>query len=169
MVAELLGQLEAERIGATHIYLGTGSCGTHSGTLAGVTASGSTLTVQGVSVSRPESLQREKVIQLANETLRHLGLPEAVEESRVLVDDRFRGPGYGIPTEQTMEAIEIGAREEALLLDPVYTGKAMAGLIAHAREGRFSAGHTVIFLHTGGAPALFAYHDEVAGAIRAPA
>lgn len=168
MVAELLEQLDDVGVRATHIYLGTGSCGTHSGTLAGITASGEDITLQGISVSRPEAQQREKVIQLTHDTLRHLGLPDAIDESKVLVDDRFRGPGYGIATAATMEAIELAARDEALLFDPVYTGKTMAGLIGHAREGKFSPDDIVVFVHTGGAPALFAYHAEVAEAVGHP-
>src|SRR5947209_686047 len=169
MVVELLAQLESLRLRATHIYLGTGSCGTHAGTLAGVVASEAGFAVQGVSVSRPETLQREKVVQLANDTLARLRLPRAVQPEQALVDDRFRGPGYGFTTPATLEAIELAAKDEALVLDPVYTGKAMAGLIAHAREGRLSPDDIVVFVHTGGAPALFAYHAEVAEALRAPA
>jgi D-cysteine desulfhydrase family pyridoxal phosphate-dependent enzyme len=167
MIDELVRQLDALGIVPSHVYLGTGSCGTHAGTLAGTIASGASFLVQGVSVSRPESQQREKVKNLAGRTLQHLGLAGQVHERGVLVDDRFRGPGYGIPTAGTMEAIELAAREEALVLDPVYTGKSMAGLIGHAREGRIAADDVVVFIHTGGAPALFAYHAEVAGAIQA--
>jgi 1-aminocyclopropane-1-carboxylate deaminase/D-cysteine desulfhydrase-like pyridoxal-dependent ACC family enzyme len=77
------------------------------------------------------------------------------------VDDRFRGPAYGYPTGDTFEAITLVARDEAVILDPVYTGKAMAGLIGHAREGRLGPDDTVVFLHTGGSPALFAYNQEL--------
>ncbi len=165
MAAELLIQLADQSISATHLYLGTGSTGTHSGTLAGIAATGSSILVQGISVSRPQDLQEEKVLALSNDTLRHLGLVPVVSPDDVLVDDRFRGPGYGIPTPETMEAVEIAARDEALVLDPVYTGKAMAGLIGHCREGRLGPDDVVIFVHTGGAPALFAYHREATEAL----
>lgn len=165
MVVELLDQLYERDLAPTHLYLGTGSCGTHSGTLAGIAASEAPITIQGVSVSRPAPDQEAKVLQLSTDTLAHLGLPAIIATDLVHVDDRFRGPGYGIPTPETMEAIEIAARDEALILDPVYTGKAMAGLVGHAREGHFASDDVVVFLHTGGAPALFAYHQETAGAL----
>lgn len=166
MIAEYIEQLSALDRPISHMFLGTGSTGTHSGALAGVVAAGIDVIVQGVSVSRPEALQTEKVLMLANATLRHLELQGEVEAEEVLVDDRFRGPGYGIPTGSTMEAIEIAARDEGLILDPVYTGKVMAGLIGHAREQRFEADDAVLFVHTGGAPALFAYHAEMSSALQ---
>jgi D-cysteine desulfhydrase family pyridoxal phosphate-dependent enzyme len=173
-VAELLGQLETMRVAVTHLYLGTGSGGTQSGAVAGKILAEADFAIQGISVSRSAREQREKVGELAAQTLRDLGVadsrytarlrpPQVVDE--ILVDDRFRGPKYGVPTEQTMEAIEIAAGDEALVLDPVYTGKMMAGLIGHAREGLIGADDTVLFLHTGGSPALFAYHHETTAAL----
>ena len=82
--------------------------------------------------------------------------------AEIEVDDSFLGEGYGIPTPEGLAAIRLLARLEGLLLDPVYTGKAMAGLIAMIREGRFSDEQNVVFLHTGGWPALFAYEEELA-------
>ena len=164
-VPELLAQLQRMDAPASYIYLCTGSTGTHSGVLAGVAAGRVTVAVQGISVSRARDDQEQKVLSLSNATLRHLGLEVRVEAGQVQVDDRFRGPGYGHVTAETLEAIEIAALDEGLILDPVYTGKGMAGLISHAREGRFTGSDTVIFLHTGGAPALFAYHQEVAASL----
>jgi L-cysteate sulfo-lyase len=161
MVPELLTQLDALGVQPTHLYLATGSTGTHSGTMAGLVAASSDIRVQGISVSRPQDQQEAQVLELANQTLDHLGLSPEVRSEQVHVDDRFVGRGYGYPSDGTMEAIEILARDEATILDPVYTGKAMHGLIAHAREGHFGADDAVVFLHTGGAPALFAYHEEV--------
>ena len=166
-VLELMDQVQERGISPTYLYLGTGSTGTHSGVLAGLIAAQWDLAVQGISVGRGEAEQRDKVMALTRATLEFLGVPSSVEESRVRVDGRFRGPGYGIPTPQTMEAIEIAALDEGLILDPVYTGKAMAGLVGHAREGRFGGDDLVIFLHTGGSPALFAYNREVAGSLAA--
>lgn len=165
MVLELLDQLEAARVHPAALYLGTGSTGTHSGTLAGITAASASIRVQGISVSRPEEVQREKVLDLSNSTLSHLGLTARVEPGDVKVDGNYRGPGYGIPTPETMEAIAIAATDEGLILDPVYTGKAMAGLVGHARRGQFDPDDTAIFIHTGGAPALFAYSRETAEAV----
>jgi D-cysteine desulfhydrase family pyridoxal phosphate-dependent enzyme len=168
MIAELLPQLDALDVSPTALYLATGSTGTHSGTLAGLTAAGVPLPVRGVSVSRPADLQEAKVRELATATLRHLGFENDLAPDSARVDDRFRGPGYGYPTEETLEAITIAARDEALVLDPVYTGKAMAGLIGHAREGRLGPDDTVIFLHTGGSPALFAYNREMEAMLEGP-
>jgi len=168
MVPELLGQLDALGVMPTHIYLATGSTGTHSGTLAGIVASGADIQIQGISVSRPGDLQETKVLELANATLEHLGLTPEVRADQVRVDDGFVGRGYGYPTEATLDAIKTVARDEAIVLDPVYTGKAMDGLITHAHTGRFGPDDVVVFLHTGGAPALFAYHEETALAVGAP-
>ncbi|MGI8824795.1 MAG: iron-containing alcohol dehydrogenase [Chloroflexota bacterium] len=165
-VPELLSQLAEMNVQPTHVYLATGSTGTHSGVLAGMTAVDSQVPVQGISVSRDAPQQRAKVLDLTNRTLEHLGLGDRARATDVLVDDRFRGPGYGIPTEQTLEAIRILAEDEAILLDPVYTGKAMAGLIGHAGSGKLGSDDTIVFVHTGGAPALFAYNHEITDSLR---
>ncbi|HZU12625.1 MAG TPA: D-cysteine desulfhydrase family protein [Chloroflexota bacterium] len=162
MIPELMAQLDAMQIHPSILYLATGSTGTHSGTLAGLAALGFPFPIQGISVSRPSRMQQEQVLDLTRRTLAHLGLNADVPESASRVDDRFVGPGYGYPTDETMAAIETLALDEGIVLDPVYTGKAMAGLLAHAREGRVGSDDVVVFLHTGGAPALFAYNAEVA-------
>lgn len=167
MVAELLDQLQARGESLDLLYLATGSTGTHAGTLAGTIAAGALWQIRGISVSRPREAQEAKVHDLIRSTLDLLGIPAEIPADAIKVDDRFRGPAYGVPTAATMEAIRTAARDEALILDPVYTAKAMAGLLAHATEGRIPRGSTVLFLHTGGAPGLFAYHDEVAAAVGA--
>jgi D-cysteine desulfhydrase family pyridoxal phosphate-dependent enzyme len=161
-VVETLEQLHAAGTDVTHVYLGTGSCGTHSGLLAGMVAASSAVRIQGIGVSRTRQEQTERIFALANATLRHLGLEPAVSLDDIHVDDRFVGAGYGHPTPETMEAVRMAALDEGIILDPVYTGKAMSGLIGHARENRFGSEETVLFVHTGGAPALFAYHAETA-------
>lgn len=165
-VPELLRQLEAMAIDPSWLYIATGSTGTHSGILAGLTAAGNPFGVQGISVSRDQRQQEEKVLSLANQTLQHLDLPPATKPEHVRVDDRYVGPGYGHPTEETMEALEVTALDEGIILDPVYTGKAMAGLIGHARERTLGSDDTVVFVHTGGSPALFAYNREVTDALQ---
>jgi D-cysteine desulfhydrase family pyridoxal phosphate-dependent enzyme len=165
-VPELLGRLDDANLRATHIYVGTGSTGTHSGIIAGLAALDHPLVLQGISVSRDAAQQSAKILELSNVTLDHLALPMRVDPARIHVDDRFRGPGYGVPIDATMEAIEIAALDEGLILDPVYTGKTMSGLIGHAREGRFNAGDVLVFVHTGGAPALFAYSRETEAALQ---
>jgi D-cysteine desulfhydrase family pyridoxal phosphate-dependent enzyme len=165
-VPELMEQLEQMEIEPTWLYLATGSTGTHSGVLAGLTAVGNPFGLQGISVSRDQRQQEEKVLSLANQTLQHLNLPMRATPEHVRVDDRYVGRGYGHPTEQTMEALEVAALDEGIILDPVYTGKAIAGLIGHARDGILRSNDTVVFVHTGGSPALFAYNREVTAALQ---
>jgi D-cysteine desulfhydrase family pyridoxal phosphate-dependent enzyme len=164
-VAEIVEQLAEVGVQPTHLYLGTGSCGTHSGIFAGVSAVNWSVSVNGISVSRSRHEQTEKILVLSNATLSHLGLEAGVTADHVFVDDRFVGEGYGYPTRETMEAIKIGAIDEGMILDPVYTGKALSGLIGHVREGRLGPGDSVVFLHSGGSPALFAYHSETASSM----
>ncbi len=85
----------------------------------------------------------------------------------MIVDGDFIGPGYGIPTPECMNAMALLARTEGILLDPSYTGKALAGLIDHVRAGRYSSDQSILFIHTGGTPALFAYRDEIVHMIQA--
>jgi 1-aminocyclopropane-1-carboxylate deaminase/D-cysteine desulfhydrase-like pyridoxal-dependent ACC family enzyme len=144
---ELLGQLEAP---PEWVVVADGSGGTHAGLLAGFDRR---TTVVGVDVGTRPDLDTV-VPALAAAAARAARRPEP--EAEVVIDHSRFGPGYGSPTPEAKEAIQAAARTEGLILDPVYTGKAMAGLIGWAREGRFAPGDTVVFWHTGGAPALFA-------------
>jgi D-cysteine desulfhydrase family pyridoxal phosphate-dependent enzyme len=100
------------------------------------------------------------VSSIANSCAEHLGLPVSIEASEVISHDEYVGKRYGRVTPKGIEALKLVARTEGIFLDPVYTGKAMAGLIDSIRQGKIPKNQTVIFLHTGGFPALFAYHDE---------
>ena len=93
-------------------------------------------------------------------SLERLEAPK-IPVSEIVVDDGYVGEGYGIPSETTLEAIELLARHEGILLDPVYSAKGMAGLIGMVREGFFKPSDDILFLHTGGASALFAYEDQI--------
>jgi L-cysteate sulfo-lyase len=86
-----------------------------------------------------------------------LGLAPDLAREKVVADDRFIGPGYGLPTEGMIEAVQMLARTEGILIDPVYTGKGLAGMISMVRAGKFMHDEDVIFIHTGGAAALFGY------------
>ncbi|HLF41655.1 MAG TPA: pyridoxal-phosphate dependent enzyme, partial [Acidimicrobiia bacterium] len=132
------------------VVVADGSGGTHGGLLAGLPAS---VRVIGIDVGTRPDLD-EKVPELARDAARAGGTPPGGGE--LIVDHSRYGAGYGEPTAECLEAIRALARLEGVLLDPVYTGKAMAGLIGWAREGRFAGDDTVLFWHTGGAPALFA-------------
>nr|MDJ0859981.1 D-cysteine desulfhydrase [Dinoroseobacter sp.] len=142
------------------LVMSTGSTGTHAGLVAGFAAIGYDLPVMGVSVRQPRERQMNAVHALTQKTLAKLGA-EGVPLSRILVDDGYVGDGYGIPAESTLEAIRLTARQEGLLLDPVYSAKGMAGLIGMVRQGFFKPTDNVLFLHTGGSTALFAYQEQL--------
>jgi 1-aminocyclopropane-1-carboxylate deaminase/D-cysteine desulfhydrase-like pyridoxal-dependent ACC family enzyme len=114
-----------------------------------------TYEVCGVAVSAGEPEKIERAKRIANEAATLLKLPERLELADLVTDQNFIGQGYGIPTKEGLEAIALFARTEAILLDPCYTSKAAAAMIGHIRDGEIDAGDTVVFLHTGGMPALF--------------
>ena len=142
------------------LVMGTGSTGTQSGLVAGFKALGYDLPVMGVSVRQPKERQTDAVHGLTQKTLEKLGAG-TVTRDEILVDDGYVGEGYGIPADSTLEAIRLLARLEGILLDPVYSAKGMAGLIGMVREGFFKQTDKVLFLHTGGATALFAYEEQL--------
>ena len=154
---ELSEQMRETGVEANWIVHATGSAGTQAGLLAGYAALGETAKVLGISVRTAERRQKEVVGDLARRTLARLDGDVEINDAAVLVDDRFVGPGYGQMTGETIDAIRLLARTEGIFLDPVYSGKGFAGLLARIREGAFDDDDTVIFLHTGGAAALFAY------------
>ena len=146
------------------LVMGTGSTGTQAGLVAGFAAIGYDLPVMGISVRHPRERQMNAVHGLTRKTLERLGA-DGVPLSKILVDDGYVGEGYGIPAASTLEAIHLTARQEGILLDPVYSAKAMAGLIGMIRKGFFKPSDTVLFLHTGGATALFAYQEQLAASM----
>lgn len=147
------------------LVMGTGSTGTQAGLVAGFEAAGHALPVMGVSVRQPRERQMKAVHALTQKTLEKLGC-EGVPLSKILVDDGYVGEGYGIPAESTLEAIRLLAQQEGLLLDPVYSAKGMAGLIGMVRQGFFKPTDNVLFLHTGGASALFAYQEQLLASLK---
>jgi L-cysteate sulfo-lyase len=161
---ELIAQANEMSLPVTWVVHGTGSAGTQAGLVAGFEQCRSGIKVLGVSVRAPKGPQEEKVRALTSATAGKLQRPGLIPDEMVRVEDRFVGPGYGEPSDAMVEAVEIAARHEGLLLDPVYTGKAMAGLIALVQEGFFTRDDVVVFLHTGGAQALagysWAFNDE---------
>jgi 1-aminocyclopropane-1-carboxylate deaminase/D-cysteine desulfhydrase-like pyridoxal-dependent ACC family enzyme len=153
---ELGGQAAELATDFQHLVLATGSGGTHAGMLVGLEAIGSELSVMGYSVSDDAPTQITKVAEVAGLCGELVG-DIVVPEEKITVDDAFVGPGYGRPDARTFEAIELFARTEGIILDPVYTGKAAAGLIDHCRAGRIGKDERVVFLHTGGQAGAFAY------------
>lgn len=157
---EIIQQERTTGITFDWLVMSTGSTGTHAGLVAGFQASGRELPVMGVSVRQPRERQVSAVHALTNATLSKIGA-DAVSTDTVIVDDGYVGEGYGIPAESTLEAISLTARLEGILLDPVYSAKGMAGLIGLVRQGFFKPTDKVLFLHTGGASALFAYEQTL--------
>jgi len=156
---ELGEQLFDMALNIDHIVVPSGSAGTHSGMLAGVAGTGMGIPITGISVSRGREEQENLVHDLAVRTAEHVGCPRDIKREDIVCHDDYVGGGYSIPTDGMVEAVTMLARAEGILLDPVYTGKTMAGLIDLARKGRFKPGERVLFLHTGGSPALFQYMD----------
>ena len=155
---ELMSQVNEERLKLDHLVVPSGSAGTHAGILAGLFGSNVNIPVAGINVSRPREPQEKLVHNLALALAEKLSLP-ALPRELVDCDGEYVGAGYSLPTETMKEAVYLFARQEGILLDPVYSGKCAAGLIDYVRKGKFAAGSTVVFLHTGGDPALFAYQD----------
>lgn len=158
-------QSQAAALGVTvdAIVHCTGSGATQAGLLVGLAGTADDIAVIGISVAEAKGPIEERVIELVGETARKAGLTVAIPDERIEVLDDYVGPGYGLPTEGMREALELCAHHEGLLLDPVYSGKAMAGMIDLVRKGRFPDTANVVFIHTGGTPALFAYEDAVLG------
>jgi D-cysteine desulfhydrase family pyridoxal phosphate-dependent enzyme len=143
------------------IVVASSSGGTQAGLALGARRAGWPGRVLGISIDQPAAELRVTVASIATAAAERLDLPIRIEPGDVLVDDGYLGRGYGIVGPPEQEAIQQFARLEGLLLDPVYTGRAAAGLIDLARAGFFKAGESVLFWHTGGGPALFAggYQD----------
>ena len=157
--SKILGQAAAMALTIDAFVVPSGSASTHAGLLAGLRALGSKARVLGICVRRDAKSQAARVAAKSSATERLAGLPELVSAADIWVDDDYLGPGYGQSTPEMMEAMRLAGECEGLLLDPVYTAKSMAGLIGAVRDGVFKAGETVVFLHTGGTPALFAYGE----------
>ncbi len=158
---ELLTQANDMGLVVDHIVTATGSAGTQGGLIVGLKATSSNIPLLGIGVNAPREEQEEKVYELAKETAEHVGAPGVVKRADVVANCDYVGEGYGIPTESMNEAIMLLARTEGLLFDPVYSGKALAGMIDLVRHGEFSNADNIVFLHTGGSAALFAYADQL--------
>jgi D-cysteine desulfhydrase len=156
---EIQQQLFNENLAIDHMVVPSGSAGTHAGIVVGMYGSNAAIPVSGINVSRKKDVQEEIVHALAVKTAERLGVREKLPASEITCFDDYVGPGYSLPTDSMIEAVKLLAQTESILLDPVYSGKAMAGLIDLVRKDHFPAGSNVLFLHTGGSPALYAYLD----------
>jgi len=152
---EILDQIAEIGLSVDHFALPSGSGATHGGFLFGLRALGCDTPVTGFCVRRGAAAQKPRIQTRCTEIAALLGADNPVSDEDVVVNDRFLAPGYGRLNAPTARAIRMAARAEALILDPVYTGKCMAGALALA--GNMREDQNVVFLHTGGTPAIFAY------------
>ncbi|MCR8724687.1 D-cysteine desulfhydrase [Frigidibacter sp. ROC022] len=159
---ELVSQANDRALVIDHIVTATGSAGTQAGLVCGLKALNAGIPLTGIGVRAPKQKQEEAVFNLAAKTAEKLGCPGVVARADVVADSDYVGAGYGIPGEDTIEAIRMFAELEGILLDPVYSGKGAAGLIDYCRKGRFTRGERVVFLHTGGSAGLFGYDSAFA-------
>ena len=158
---EIVEQTRALDIRFDAVVCASGSALTHAGLLTGLRALGVRVPVLGICVRRDAASQAVRVARVAGALAAMIECPDAFDADDVEVSDAVLAPGYGRLSEPVREAMALAARHEGLLLDPVYTAKAMAGLIAHVRSGRVAPGGRVLFVHTGGQPALFAYAESL--------
>lgn len=156
---ELIAETVEKGITIDAYVVGSGSGATHGGLLFGLRALGDTTPVIGICVRRDATLQRPRIIARCAEVATLLDMPNPVSDADVITDDTVLAPGYGQLNKATEDAITTFARTEALLLDPVYSGKCAAGLVAHARTRQY--GETLCFIHTGGGPGIFAYAPDL--------
>jgi L-cysteate sulfo-lyase len=157
---ELIVQANDIGLKIDHIVHATGSAGTQAGLVAGLCGMRSGVPLLGIGVRAPREKQEENVFKLATATCDKIGIAGAVRREDVVANCDYVGKGYGFPGSDTIDAIRLLARTEAILLDPVYSGKGMAGLIDLINRGYFKKGDTIVFLHTGGSVGLFGYLDD---------
>jgi L-cysteate sulfo-lyase len=161
---ELVVQADAMDLKIDRLVTATGSAGTHAGLVAGFAALSVDIPILGFGVRAPKTKQEENVFNLAVATAETIGAAGRVKREMVVADSDYVGEGYGLVDQGVIDALTLAARTEGLLLDPVYSGKAMKGLIDQARKGAFK-GQRVVFLHTGGAQGLFGYQSQIEGAL----
>jgi len=162
---ELWRQLVERKITATHIYVATGSGGTHAGLVLASEMLGLDWTIQGISVQRPADEMKARVAEKASAAAQLLHFQTRICPDDILIDDTYIGPAYGVTTAAGVEAMMLAGQYEGLVMDPVYSGKSFSGLIGHIRKGHVTRTNTVVFIHTGGAPGLFAQAEVVAECI----
>ena len=154
---ELISQANDRSLKISRVLHATGSSGTQAGLVTGICAMNANIPVLGIGTRAPRSKQEQMVYDLALKTAHKLGCSGAIQREDVVANTDYVGQGYGLPTESGLEAIEMFAALEGILLDPVYSAKGAAGLIDLARKGKFEEDERIVFLHTGGAVGLFGY------------
>jgi len=154
---EVIEQLAARELEPDYFYMSSSGKGS-AGIMLAKKLLGADFTMQAICATAEFDLP-SRTARIANETIAALGLDIEITEDEVVNTDAFVGKGYGLPSDAGDEAVRLFARTEGIILDPIYTGKAAAGLIAHIREGRFKPDDVVVFVHTGGTPAIFTWNE----------
>jgi L-cysteate sulfo-lyase len=156
---ELTYQANEQDLRIDHVVHATGSAGTQAGLVCGFEALSSHIPVLGIGVRAPRPKQEENVYKLTQAMAEKLGVKGGIDRDRVVANCDYVGGGYGVPTDGMVEAVQLFARQESILLDPVYSGKGAAGLVDLVRKGHFQKGENIVFIHTGGSAGLFAYRS----------
>lgn len=160
---EIQDQLFQMGIEIHRVCVASGSAGTHAGLLTGFLGCNMNIPIVGIGVSRDPQDQDPLVHKVAVETAKRLGIRQEIEKDSVVTFGDYWRPQYSVPNAKMVEAVNLMAKTEGILLDPVYTGKAMAGLIDLCRNGYFKKEENLLFVHTGGSPALYAYQKVLLG------
>jgi D-cysteine desulfhydrase len=142
------------------IIVTSGSGGTHAGLLLGLRSLSYDAPVLGCSINKPAEAEKDMLQGIINKTIAKLELPLEIKRGDIIVNSDYVGGGYSRPTQGMIDAVDLVAKTEAIMLDPVYTGKCMDGMLDYIKKGLLKKGENMLFLHTGGAPALFAYLPE---------
>jgi len=160
---EIQNQVFEQGIVIDRLLVPSGSAGTHAGLITGFHGCNMNIPIVGVGVSRDPQDQDPIVYDLVQKTADRVGIQQSIPREAVVTFGDYWRPKYSVPNKKMVEAVNLLAKTEGILLDPVYTGKAMAGLIGLCRNGYFTKGENVLFVHTGGSPALYAYTNSVLG------
>ncbi len=160
---EIQGQLFEKEIRIDRLVVASGSTGTHAGLLTGFYGCNMNIPIVGINVSRDPEDQDPMVYGLVQRTAEWVGVKHDIPRDAVVTFGDYWRPKYSVPNKQMVEAVNMMAKREGILLDPVYTGKAMAGFIDLSRKGYFKKGENVLFVHTGGSPGLYAYIKPLLG------
>ncbi|NLW43030.1 MAG: D-cysteine desulfhydrase family protein, partial [Tissierellia bacterium] len=158
---EIIEQMFEMGLTFEHIVTPSGSAGTHAGLITGLKGNNVHIPLTGISVNRNKEVQTNAVYDLALKTCEKLEIENPVQREDIIVFDDYVGAGYSIPTEGMIDAVKLLAKTEGILTDPVYTGKTLDGMLSLIKKGYFKDAERILFVHTGGSPALFAYEEEL--------
>jgi D-cysteine desulfhydrase family pyridoxal phosphate-dependent enzyme len=167
-VLEITAQAESAGVEVDYIVHATSSGGTQAGLLVGSLAVSEKCKIIGISAAEPKELLSQDVLEISSATVNALDLHLSISSGDIIINDDYTREGYGIATKEVADTIRFVFQQEGLVLDPVYTAKAMAGLIDLIRKGYFKKSDTVVFLHTGGTPALFADGPRILNLLEVP-